>query len=192
MKTTWIWKPLASTAFLVFAWQMGAMTTPYGRLIFTGLCLSWIGDILLIPESKTSFLAGLFSFLLAHILYSAAFWTLGQEGPWAILAACLAVVTAVIVGRWLLPHVARVSPSMRLPVLAYMTTISIMVILSVGAAVKIRAPLLFAGAFLFYLSDLSVARDKFVSPGPVNRLWGLPLYYVAQFVLAFTIRIVVL
>lgn len=187
MKATWFWKPLASTAFLVFAWQMGALTTPYGRMIFTGLCLSWIGDILLIPESKTSFLIGLFSFLLAHVFYAAAFWLLGQEGSWALLTACLAVLAFVAVGRWLLPHVARAHSSMRLPVLAYMTTISLMVVLAAGAAVKSHAPLVFAGAILFYLSDLSVARDKFVAPGWINRAWGLPLYYVAQFVLASTV-----
>ena len=42
------------------------------------------------------------------------------------------------------------------------------------------------GAIAFYLSDLSVARDRFVTPAFYNRLWGLPLYYAAQFVLAAT------
>jgi uncharacterized membrane protein YhhN len=34
---------------------------------------------------------------------------------------------------------------------------------------------------------LSVARDRFVVPGFVNRAWGLPLYYAAQLVLAATV-----
>jgi len=41
-----------------------------------------------------------------------------------------------------------------------------------------------AGAVTFYVSDLSVARDRFLAPGFVNRLWGLPLYYGAQLLLA--------
>jgi hypothetical protein len=41
-----------------------------------------------------------------------------------------------------------------------------------------------AGALLFYLSDLLVARDRFVRPGIVNRVVGLPLYYAAQLLLA--------
>lgn len=184
---TWILKPLASTAFLVFAWKMGALASPYGRLIFAGLCLSWIGDVLLIPDSKPTFLAGLASFLFAHGAYGAAFWTCGQEGSWGLLAACVAILGAVVAGRWLLPHVMRSNPAMRGPVVAYMTAISVMIVLAAGAAAKIDRPMIFIGAAMFYVSDLSVARDKFVAPGLVNRLWGLPLYYAAQFVLAATV-----
>jgi uncharacterized membrane protein YhhN len=43
------------------------------------------------------------------------------------------------------------------------------------------------GALAFFLSDLSVARNRFVAPGFVNRLWGLPLYYAAQLLLASSI-----
>ena len=48
-------------------------------------------------------------------------------------------------------------------------------------------PWIAGGALAFYLSDLSVARDRFVRPAFVNRAWGLPLYYGAQFVLAATV-----
>jgi hypothetical protein len=44
------------------------------------------------------------------------------------------------------------------------------------------------GAVMFYASDLSVARDRFVKRGFLNRVWGLPLYYAAQLVLASTVR----
>ena len=43
------------------------------------------------------------------------------------------------------------------------------------------------GALLFTASDLSVARDRFVKQGYVNRLWGWPTYFVAQLVLAWTV-----
>ena len=41
-----------------------------------------------------------------------------------------------------------------------------------------------AAAVAFYLSDVSVARDRFVAPGFGNRIWGLPLYYAAQLLFA--------
>jgi len=44
--------------------------------------------------------------------------------------------------------------------------------------------LLLTGALMFLVSDLAVARDRFVAQGFINRLWGLPLYYAAQLVLA--------
>ena len=41
-------------------------------------------------------------------------------------------------------------------------------------------------AVAFYLSDVSVARDRFVAPGFGNRIWGLPLYYAAQLLFALS------
>ena len=79
---------------------------------------------------------------------------------------------AIWILRWLRPHL---SASMRRPVTAYVAVISAMLALPAGV------PL---GAFAFYLSDLSVARDRFVAAGFVNRVWGLPLYYFAQLCLA--------
>jgi hypothetical protein len=41
-------------------------------------------------------------------------------------------------------------------------------------------------AVAFYISDVSVARDRFVAPGFGNRIWGLPLYYAAQLLFALS------
>ncbi|NNF09333.1 MAG: lysoplasmalogenase, partial [Acidimicrobiia bacterium] len=42
-----------------------------------------------------------------------------------------------------------------------------------------------AGASLFIASDIAVARNTFVAPGYANKLWGLPLYYGGQLLLAW-------
>jgi hypothetical protein len=42
------------------------------------------------------------------------------------------------------------------------------------------------GAFSSYLSDIFVARQRFVRPAFWNRLIGLPLYYLGQFQIAYT------
>jgi uncharacterized membrane protein YhhN len=44
-----------------------------------------------------------------------------------------------------------------------------------------------AGAVLFYLSDLAVARDRLVAKTFGSRTWGLPAYYFGQFLLALTV-----
>lgn len=44
-----------------------------------------------------------------------------------------------------------------------------------------------AGAVAFYVSDVFVARDRFMKGGFVNRLVGLPLYYAGQFLIAFSL-----
>jgi len=186
-KPSWILKPLASTAFLIFAWKMGALTSLYGQLIFAGLCLSWLGDLLLIPESKLTFLVGLVAFLSAHVVYAAAFVQKGFDPSWGAIAWLLLVMTGFAVSLWLMPAVRKNDPKMTLPVLAYLTAITAMVGLASGAAGASGDFRILIGAVMFYLSDLSVARDKFVAPGWVNRAWGLPLYYAAQFVLAATV-----
>jgi hypothetical protein len=38
-------------------------------------------------------------------------------------------------------------------------------------------------------SDVAVARDRFVVRSLANSLWGLPLYFVAQLLLAWTVTL---
>ena len=59
----WIFKPLASLGFLIAAYAFGGLTTTYGQVMIGGLFLCMLGDVLLIPDGKATFLAGLVSFL---------------------------------------------------------------------------------------------------------------------------------
>ncbi len=152
-----------------------------GRSMLLALALGAAGDLLLIPGSKRTFLLGLGAFLLAHVAYAAAFLLRGVEGQAVALASVSLVIVAIFVLRWLLP---RVHGGMKGPVVAYALVISAMVSLAVGTHTARSAWPLLVGSIAFYLSDLSVARDRFVAPGFVNRLWGLPLYYAAQILLA--------
>jgi hypothetical protein len=45
----------------------------------------------------------------------------------------------------------------------------------------------FLGAILFYLSDLAVARHRFVKAEFLNRGIGLPLYYAGQVLIAMAV-----
>src|SRR5262245_58725040 len=60
-------KPLASSAFVALAFSLGALESPYGRTMLGAFLFSWLGDILLIPESTLWFRLGLFSFLIGHL-----------------------------------------------------------------------------------------------------------------------------
>ena len=75
---------------------------------------------------------------------------------------------------------------MKLPVASYIVVITVMLALAVGT----RRPFVALGALAFYVSDISVARDRFVWSSFVNRLWGLPLYYAAQLLIAWSIAVV--
>lgn len=174
-------KLLASTGFLLAALGAGALERDWGRWLFLGLGLSWIGDACLLSQRRGPFLAGLVAFLLGHLAYAVACLVHGVAltVSWVALAG-LALV-AIIIDRWLS---GRVEDEMRLPVRAYTVVISLMLALALGAWQAGAPALLAVGAALFYVSDLSVARDRFVSRELVNRLWGLPAYYFGQLCLA--------
>ncbi len=147
----------------------------YGALVLAGLCLSALGDALLLPASERAFLAGVGAFLLAHLAYAAAF---APGARISFVAAAVLAVAGSAVMAWLWQRLGR----MRLPVLVYTAVISFMLLFGLGSA----HPLVPWGAALFYLSDLSVARDRFVRPGLANRVIGLPMYYAAQVLLALS------
>jgi uncharacterized membrane protein YhhN len=95
----------------------------------------------------------------------------------------LALVGGVVV-RQLWPHVPG---PLRGAVVGYVVVISVMVSFAAGSVAGGRGAIRLFAATLFYLSDLSVARDRFLDAGLGNRLWGLPAYYVAQILFAWSV-----
>ncbi len=179
----WTFKPIASTGFLLSAWQYGAFESAYGRAVVAALVASWWGDLLLIPKVRRAFLFGLVAFLLGHVAFAIAFVSRGVSLSVSLVALLGMVVPLALVGRWLLPHVPR---AMKVPVAAYMAVITVMVALSLGTVAAHGNPWIAVGAVAFYLSDLSVARDRFIAQGFDNKLWGWPLYFGAQLIFAAT------
>jgi uncharacterized membrane protein YhhN len=178
-------KPLASLGFIATALAAGALDSSYGVTILIGLALCALGDVLLIPRGAgKSFLAGMASFALGHAAYAAAFLQRGIERTaTAVALSAMAVVTFLTL-RWL---ASRLPADMRIPIRVYILIISVMVALAVGASSAANEPFMAAGAIAFALSDLSVARERFVRAAFINLLWGLSLYYAAQIVLALSV-----
>ena len=180
-------KSLASLGFIATALAAGALESGYGVTVLVGLVSCALGDVLLIPRGAgKAFLAGMASFALGHAAYAAAFLQRGIERNAA--AATLIAMAAVtfFTLRWLASHLPR---DMSIPIRVYIVIISVMVALAVGASSAAGEPWMAAGAIAFALSDLSVARERFVQPAFLNLLWGLPLYYAAQITLALTVKL---
>jgi uncharacterized membrane protein YhhN len=180
----WLAKPAAAACFVAAALTFGALDSGYGRVVLVGLVLSLCGDVLLIPHGKPRvFQAGVAAFGFGHVAYLVAF---GLRFESAGLAAICAGITALALARafrWLDPHLPA---DVRIPVRVYMGIISAMLVAAAGASPS--NPAILVGAAMFYVSDLAVARDRFVASGFANRVWGLPLYFAAQLVLASTVR----
>jgi uncharacterized membrane protein YhhN len=185
IRGVWLTKPIAALGFIGAALAAGAPESEYGTWILTGLTLSFAGDILLIPrDSKKIFLAGLVAFLFGHLAYAIAFVQLGLDLPALLISSLVLVPAAGVTMRWLLPHVEG---PMKIAVAAYTFVITAMVLFAASAFALTGAASILAGAILFYVSDLAVARQQFVARTITNRLWGLPLYFSAQLVLAASI-----
>jgi uncharacterized membrane protein YhhN len=175
-------KAAASLGFVIIGVANRSPGDPVGSWIVAGLVLCAAGDLLL--RFDRTFDLGLFSFLAGHLAYVTAFATALPVQQWRLLFLAPVVLTSVGALSWLWPHLDRRKPS----VTAYVVAISIMVWggLSVASAGILGGTVAF-GALLFYLSDLFVARHRFVTAEFLNRGLGLPIYYTGQILIALSI-----
>jgi uncharacterized membrane protein YhhN len=189
-------KTIASLAFVAVALLATSDGKPlpddYRMWITVGLAAGVLGDVFLLGKSSNAFLAGLVAFLIGHVLYVVACADLVPIQSWANHAGAYGGIPGAIgagVLVWLWPRLG----GMRIPVLLYVVTIIAMVVGAIavyraGALPECNGKLLCAGAVLFFVSDLAVARDKFVSSGFINRAWGLPAYYAGQLLIAWSLH----
>jgi uncharacterized membrane protein YhhN len=184
----YLFKPLAAAAFVWLALSLDAGSTGYGRWLLSALVLCLVGDLCLMPGSERGFLAGLGAFLCGHLLFAVAFAQLPANPQGLALSALPVLVLLVTVWRWLLPHVNR---EMKLPVMLYILVISAMLLCAGLTAGHPAAVLIIGGAWGFACSDLAVARGQFIQPASrLNAVWGTPLYFLSQMVLAGSLALV--
>lgn len=181
-------KTILSCLFILTALVQSHPNPQFYHVLLIALLFCLGGDIFLALPQDRMFLLGLVSFLLGHVAYVICFFYLADLSHWTWIGGGIGLAAATRVFFWLRPHLG----SMLIPVIAYIVVITLMV---VGAwtvlgdsGVKLPGRLLiFMGALSFYISDLFVARDRFLKTEFKNRLFGLPLYYFGQFLLAFSV-----
>ena len=184
----YLFKPLAAIAFIWLALSLDATDTRYGQWLLAALALCLVGDVCLMWDDERSFLAGLAAFLCGHLLFAVAFFQLPASLPGLAISALPVLVLLGSVSRWLLPHVNR---EMKMPVLLYILVISAMLLCAGMTAGQPAAALIIAGAWGFACSDLAVARRQFILPASrLNGVWGTPLYFLSQMVLAGSLALI--
>jgi uncharacterized membrane protein YhhN len=164
----------------------------YYHAILLGLLFGLVGDVCLGLPGNRAFRVGLFAFLGGHVLYVWAFAGLARPEDWASPVQLILLAASGGAFWWLRSHVGR----MMVPVIVYLIVITLML---AGAWAVFGVPglettgrwFILIGALCFYLSDLFVARQRFVKEQYLNRLIGLPLYYIGQFLLAYSVGLVV-
>lgn len=150
-------------------------------LLVAALLLSAAGDAFLAQRGERAFMAGLVSFLLAHIAYVALFAMSGEGIGLAVAEAwriALALAILVAVGMLLRLLWPALTATLRGPVALYASAI-----LGMGlTALTMPAPLVIAGAVLFMASDSLLAVGKFLLPAEARpQAWIQPLVWVLYF-----------
>lgn len=175
-------KPATTSFLLLIALYASAPVSQFYQLAITlGLLFSLAGDIfLMLPSDR--FIAGLVSFLLAHLCYIGAF---GAQMTWPLLSWWGLPVVGFAIGIYMVlaPHLGK----MRMPVLVYMTVIALMAWLAITLFVQQRetwALWAAGGAVLFVISDATLALNRFRKPFWSAQLIVLGSYYLAQWLIA--------
>lgn len=182
----YIFKPLTTILILLIAlWPQTFLREPYAGAIALGLLFSLAGDIwLMLPGNY--FLAGLISFLIAHVCYIFAFAS--QPLPFNALWPFIPLaIFGVIFLRYLWPALAE----MKWPVMIYLTVIVGMTALAVsgGAAWRTPSALLAAvGALFFMASDAVLAVERFRQPFRWAKAVVLSTYFLGQTLIALSVN----
>ncbi|MBC8509347.1 MAG: lysoplasmalogenase [Anaerolineales bacterium] len=182
----YIFKPLTTSLIITLSTlAKPPISKRYKTLVLVGLLFSLSGDILLMLPFDL-FVFGLISFLIAHLVYIAAFQA---KRPWRIswIPALLLIAFGVTIYLVLAPGLG----DMTIPVIFY-----IVVILTMAYSAwdqwdqhKERwAMLAFIGALLFVLSDSILAINKFRHPFLAGRGMNLSFYFAAQWFIARSIE----
>jgi uncharacterized membrane protein YhhN len=152
------------------------------RLALLALGFSWLGDT--IPrfvEGETGFLGMLGSFLLAQLVYAAAFWPLRRRSllarPWVAPAYPLVAVVVIVLSA---PGAGVLLPA----VVVYAAVICAMALLASGLG-----RLGTVGGAVFVVSDSLIALDAFGALTlPAHPVWVMATYLLAQVLLVLAVR----
>lgn len=178
----YVCKPAVMVALIGVALALDPADGGQRAWFVAALVLSLAGDVFLLPTPDL-FVAGLASFLLAHVAFVAGFAQVTDPSAAGWVLVVLLLVPVAVVARTVLAAVARKAPELRAPVVAYIAVIGAMVAMAVlsGDAVAI------AGAAMFATSDSILAINRFAHRRPWMPLAVMVTYHLAQGLLVLSL-----
>ncbi|HKC18443.1 MAG TPA: lysoplasmalogenase [Candidatus Dormibacteraeota bacterium] len=146
------------------------------------LAFGLISDIfLMIP--KDFFLFGLAAALVEHLVYISGFRTRDLHVGHLLVAATIALVSAVLILPAIYRALHRDHPKLVAPVIAYVVVFVVMVAGAGGTGSLVAL----AGALLFFYSDAILAWNRFVTPLPFGRIVNIAPYHVGEALLVLSL-----
>jgi uncharacterized membrane protein YhhN len=168
-------KPVALAALVVAAAALHPSDGSTRTWFVVALVFSLAGDVfLMLPRDL--FVFGLASFLVGHLAYIGGFVAHGLDGAAVVGAAVGLVVVSALLARRIISAVAATDRQMVGPVVVYILAIATMVTCALASGWALAA----AGAALFYVSDATIAWNRFVSPKRWMPLAIIVTYHLGQ------------
>jgi len=172
-------KPLTMVALIGVAIALEPADPAVRWWFVAALVLSLAGDVFLLGDDRW-FVAGLAAFLAGHLAYTGGFVVAALDDGWrrwpvAIAAGAVALLV-IVIGRRIVAGAARRDRALRIPVVAYLTVISLMLLAAAGAGNAWAI----AGATLFVVSDTILGWRQFVTPRPWMAPAVMVTYHLAQ------------
>jgi uncharacterized membrane protein YhhN len=177
----YVFKPLTLALLIGSAVTLDPSTAGSMRVWFViALVLSLLGDVFLMLPSD-AFVAGLGSFLLAHVAYVVGM-NQGTQGRWW-WAVPVAALVGVLGTRLVAGLRRRGHRELIVPVVAYVLTIAVMVTSALASGNAVAA----VGALLFMTSDAFIGEDRFVKSRSWQPVTIIVTYHLAQALLVVSL-----
>ncbi len=188
-KLEYLAKPAVMIVLFLWLWtstQLSGASLWFGL----GILFSLAGDVALMISLDRFFLVGLVAFLLAHLAYLVGFnIPAPATSAWSFFMAIMVGLGGVRVIRQIIdPLAANGKERMRIPIIIYGAVISLMLLSAMMKLTDLTwnsnaSVLVSMGAFLFYISDIILAWNKFVTPIQNGRIYNIGAYHLGQIML---------
>lgn len=174
---------------IIYYHQAGRVNKAHRNFMLAALSFSWLGDVLLLFQQNDPvfFLAGLISFLAAHLCYILAFGKISvHHAPSIIRQQPWLALLFVAYGLLFFFFISHGLGGMLIPVLVYMFVILLMGLAALNRFRRVEYHsflLVFAGAMSFMLSDSLLAINKFATPFAMAGFLIMVTYIAAQYLI---------
>lgn len=190
-------KPLLMPTLIVWAFLFAKENNSIlNKTLVIALVFSLSGDIslMLLSINPDIFIVGLASFLITHIIYTVLFIKIPSHKKSLLKAKPYLILPFIIYSGLLVWYLYQQNHAefiqMQIPVLVYATVILVMLLAAISCFGKISNrsyTYLTIGAFLFVLSDTTIALSKFTplfqNHQHIARIIIMSLYGTAQFLI---------
>ena len=159
------------------------------RTFLSALVFCWLGDVFLLFDHthELFFMAGLGSFLIAHVLLILTYRQLlsvknGFQGTLRVRLSFPLILAGTGLVIVLFPKLG----ALKIPVMIYALALTLMVVQSIFRLGRTSAKsfwLVFLGAVFFMISDSLLAINKFYQPISLAGLWVMTTYVAAVFLI---------